>query len=72
MLLKICYAMSLYLLFITSDLFATEKAIRAAKEFFSRESDISWFIITCIIASVWFVIWLINNARHNSMNAKHM
>ena len=72
MLLKFFYGIFSYLLFFTSDLFAAEKAIRAAQRFFSKETDITWFIVTCIIASIWFVVWLIINARHNSMNAKHM
>ena len=57
--------LSFFCLFIVDNVFATDKAVNAAKDYFTRETDLTWFIIAGGVIVVLLIIWLISSARKN-------
>ena len=58
-----CLLFSLF--FMVDNLFATDKAINAAKDHFNKEKDLTWLaIVGGVVAAILF-FWLFNPSRKN-------
>ncbi|MGR3319113.1 MAG: hypothetical protein ACUZ8O_11630 [Candidatus Anammoxibacter sp.] len=57
-------------LFMVDDVFASQKALKAAREHFTQETNTKWFVIVGIIAVIGIIAWLINGAIKDSKKKK--
>ena len=49
--------------FIVDNLFATDKAINAAKDHFNKEKDLTWLAIVGGVVAAILIFWLLNPSR---------
>ena len=68
---RICYSVFIFL-FTINDAFATQKAIKAAREHFTEETYTTWFFIASTIIVIAMMGWLLNNNRKNAEKKKKL
>ena len=57
-------------LFTINDVFATQRAIKSARDHFTTETDTTWIVIAGMIATVGIMAWLINRNKKNADKKK--
>jgi len=58
--------LSFFCLFMENNVLATDKAVNAAKDYFTKETDLTWITIAGGVIVVLLVIWLISSTRKNA------
>ena len=48
---------------MVDNLFATDKAINAAKDHFNKEKDLTWLAIVGGVVAAILIFWLLNPSR---------
>ncbi len=58
--------LSFFCLFLVDNVFATDKAINAAKDYFTKETDLTWITVAGGVIVFLLIIWLIRSTRKNA------